>query len=269
MGNDVTVADSTVKQALTAWQDDLSYFIPDPGRLRGFLKSAALCIFENPDLKAALTTDQGKASMIRALERAAASGLSLNPQEGKSALVVKKGKVVWWPMKNGLAELALESGQVDSIEASTIFANDKFVIKKTARGDEYELSPALKDRGEAVAYFAAIVLKSGRVIVGYMTKEQVEKHRDKYGQGLDNQAMPWRSNFNAMAEKTVLKATLADVHLGKPLADAIEADARAERDVTPPTPEKGISSERLVQEMTGANESEPARERTEGELDIF
>jgi recombination protein RecT len=218
---------------------------------------------ENEELRAAMTTDARKLSLVRAFQRSASSGLSLNPQKGESALVAISGKVNFWPMKNGLIKKALETGALEFIESNTIFSGDSFSIKKTARGDDYDFSPALHDRGEAVAYFAIAVLKSGRSVVEYWPKEQVKEHAKRFGKGMGRDNSAWNKNFDGMAEKTVLKALITGLHLPQAVQNLIEADneaEREERDVTPPR-EKGVSAEGLDAELDKQQpEPEPARQ---------
>jgi len=279
MSNEIAITDQVIKQNLSAWAPDLLYFMPDKPKLKAFIQSAALAIFENADLREALGTSQGKLSLFRALERGVASGLSLNPQEGKAALVCIQGKVEWWPMKNGLIELAHESGKVEYIAAETVYAKDRFSLTKTAHGDDYIFEPALKDRGDPVLYFAVLALLAGRSVVKMMTMEQVQSHMKKYGKGTANPKSAWASNFNGMAEKTVLKAVLHSTYLGKAVQDALDVDdlneQPPERNVTEPPP-KGTAPEDLAGKLAPAAETAAQAgedtintDEAGNELDIF
>jgi recombination protein RecT len=220
---------------------------------------------ENDALRTALTTQAGKISLIRALQRSATSGLSLNPQSGESALVPIDGKINFWPMKNGIIKKALETGAVEYIQSDTRFENDEFKIKKTAHGDDYEFSPALSNRGKPVAYFAAAVLKSsGRAVVEYWTIEQVEEHKKKYGKGLTKTGSAWNTNFNGMAEKTVLKALLSGLHLPQAVADLLRADEEELRNVTEPPLQKGTSADDALRNI--AAEPAPIVDAEDAEL---
>ena len=258
--NQIAVRDSDVISAITNWAPNhLAYFYSGGGRqFEAWKQDAALAIIENPDLKAALANEPGRMSLVRALQRSASSGLSLNPQRGESALVPISGKINFWPMKNGLIKKALETGSLEFIEANTIFSGDKFSIKKTARGDDYDFTPALSDRGFPSAYFAVAVLKSGRSAVEYWTKDQVEAHKKKYGKGASNPNSAWGQNFDGMAEKTVLKALLVGLHLPKAVSDLLEMDSAAEqaetRDVTEPPAGKGTSGADLAADLAAQKE---------------
>ena len=244
MDNQIAVTDDTIKTQLKQWSSDLQFFIPDQPARIGLIKSLFLCIAENADLRACLSTEQGRISLKRAIDRAAVMGLSMNPQEGKAALVAIQGKVSYWPMKNGLIEIAHESGKVEYIASETVYAGDQFQLKKTAKGDDYDWIPALKNRGEPSLYFAVLVLTSGRSIV-----------KSKYGKGISRQDSAWNTNFNGMAEKTMLKRVTTGVYLGKRMETALELDDAQDREeinVTP-KPEKGSTPESVAEELRGKN----------------
>jgi recombination protein RecT len=250
----IAIRDADIVSSINHWgESNLSLFYQ--GRnFDAWKQDAALAVVENPDLRAAMTTDAGKLSLVRALQRSASSGLSLNPQRGESALVYFNDKVNFWPMKTGLISKALETGSLEFIEANAIYSGDSFSIKKTAKGDDYEFTPALKDRGVPVAYFAVAVLKSGRSVVEYWAREQVEKHKAKYGKGLSKQGSAWNTNFDGMAEKTVLKALINGLHLPKAVTDLIEMDNAAENEQY--TDRTEPADKTLAAEMEAAEEKQ-------------
>lgn len=251
--NQIAVTDDAIKTTLQGWMKaDLSFFVGDQGKLKSFMKNAALCIFESKDLRECMTTDVGRVSLLRALQRAVRFGLSLNPQDGESALVAIQGKVNYWPMKNGLIRMAHESGRVEVITAETVYANDQFSLKKTAHGDDYDWTPALKDRGAPVLYFSLLVLKGGRSTVHMMTMEQVQAWKAKYGKGASRQDSAWNTNFDGMAQKTVLKANVKGTYLGKSLEELVELDDETEKTEPEPrnvTPAKGSTSTTVAAEL--------------------
>jgi recombination protein RecT len=76
----------------------------------------------------------------------------------------------------------------------------------------------------------------------------VEAHKKKYGKGLTKPGSAWNTNFDGMAEKTVLKALLSGLYLPPAVTQLIEQDNAVEeenmRDVTEPqNQEPGASAE--------------------------
>lgn len=107
----------------------------------------------------------------------------------------------------GLIDLAYRSGEVSVIQAHTVYENDVF---------EYELGmdpklrhvPAKSDRGEAVAYYAMFKTKDGGYGFEVMSVDDVQRHAQRYSKSYGSGSSPWRSNFDEMAKKTVLKRAL-------------------------------------------------------------
>lgn len=107
----------------------------------------------------------------------------------------------------GLIDLAYRSGEVSVIQAHTVYENDVF---------EYELGmdpklrhvPAKADRGEAVAYYAMFKTKDGGYGFEVMSVDDVQRHAQRYSKSYGRERNPWRSNFDEMAKKTVLKRAL-------------------------------------------------------------
>lgn len=105
----------------------------------------------------------------------------------------------------GLVDLAYRSGEVSIIQAHTVYSNDEF---------EYELGldpklhhvPAKKDRGEPVYYYAMFKTKDGGYGFEVMSFDDVMAHGRRYSKSFDNS--PWKTNFDEMAKKTVLKKVL-------------------------------------------------------------
>jgi len=244
----VAIRDEDINRVVTEWSPEHFRFL-FPGSKDEFAawkQSFALCIIENKELRNALTTDNGKLTLIRAAQRAVSTGLSLNPQEGEGALVAIDGKVEYWPMKNGIIKGALKTGQVDFIASETIFDKDSFTIKKTAHGDDYDFIPALSERGQPRAYFAVIVLKSGRSVVEFQPIDQVQAWMKKYGKGLSNPKSAWNRNFDGMAEKTVLKALLHRVHIASSLDNILKID-----DENDDIPDSGSPGDRTPKGTSG------------------
>lgn len=275
MSNDIAVTDDSIKTALKAWgENDLLYLAPGAtidarkGYVRTFLKNAAMSIFENEDLRKAMETPPGRLSLLRALQRGITSGLSLNPQDKQAALVAPgNGKIEFWPMKDGLVKGAYDTDKVSVILADTVYTNDGWALKKTAHGDDYDWTPATKDRGAPILYFALLVLKEGsRQIVFVMTEAEMQAWKLKYGKGLSSQKAMWNSNFQGAALKTVIRRILTTTYLGEKVQKLLDMDdeyaAHEPRDVTPKT--KGATAESVTEELERRGEASPEPQPSAG-----
>ncbi|MBE3064345.1 MAG: recombinase RecT, partial [Spirochaetes bacterium] len=186
-------------------------------------KTVMLCIVGDPKLMACLSTRPGKTSLYHALRLAAATGLSLNPQEGESCLVEIKGKVNYWKEKNGIIRLILETGRVKSIYGDAVRENDKFRVIKSFKGDDYEHIPPLKGRGAIKGFYSAIMETDGIGHVYYMTREEVEAHRDQYAPSWNSYDSSWKKSFEGMGVKTAIKMGAARLSLPKESQAAIDS----------------------------------------------
>jgi len=245
-----------------------------------FIRSAMLMISEKQELRDCLKTTQGKSSLYHALKYATSTGLSLNPQEGKAALIAFGGAVQYQVMKNGMIELAMQSGKVEFITCDTVRENDDFTIHKSGSGDKYTYAPARKDRGNMDGFFAAVVMKDGTCYVKYMTVKEVEDHRDSYSALFRAKpaVSPWTKSFEGMALKTVVKALFRNVTISPDVDRMVGTDDQEEnnpqdkmKDVT----DLGFDSDDVktaIEENTAKTievETVKVAEPVQDELDVF
>jgi phage RecT family recombinase len=237
------------------WTPDIEAFLPDKSERRAFLNQAALMVYEKKELRQALSTDTGKISFLRSLQKAAADRLSLNPQDGEACIIAYGDTIRYQREKNGLCVLANRTGAVEYIGADTVYEKDTLTLKRTAHGDDFELTPSQGERGRAKGYIAFVMLKSGRSFVKWMTRAQVEAHAKKYSKAYSQAGGAWQTSFDGMGEKTVINAILYDLHIAKvipqPLAEEEEAI-----DVTPDAPaQKGASAADVEKQLADAGQT--------------
>ena len=121
----------------------------------------------------------------------------------------------------GMIDLAYRSGDVSTIQAHTVYANDEF---------EYELGlepklrhiPAKSDRGDPVFFYAVFRTKDGGYGFDVMSLDDVRTHAKKYSKAYSNG--PWQTNFEEMAKKTVLKRVLKYAPLKTDFVRGLTAD---------------------------------------------
>ncbi len=131
----------------------------------------------------------------------------------------------------GLIDLAYRSGEVSVIQAHTVYENDVF---------EYELGmdpklrhvPAKADRGEAIAYYAMFKTKDGGYGFEVMSVDDVQRHAQRYSKSYGSGSSPWRSNFDEMAKKTVLKRALKYAPLKSDFVRGISQDETIKADLS-------------------------------------
>jgi recombination protein RecT len=70
------------------------------------------------------------------------------------------------------------------------------------------------DRGNTIAYYAFALMKTGAKAVHLMTLKEVQDHGKRFSKAYNAKTSPWKTDFDAMAYKTVL-IQLADKKLPK------------------------------------------------------
>lgn len=141
-------------------------------------------------------------TVLGGLMTASQMGLELGPL-GKAYLVPYGNKAQLIIGYRGLIDLAWRSGQLKSIEAREVKANDAFEFEY---GLESKLKhiPALEgDRGAIVAFYGVAHFKDGGHYFLVMSKDDVEQHR-KRSKAKDSG--PWVTDYEAMGRKTCIRA---------------------------------------------------------------
>lgn len=231
------MSDKAITQYLGQCENQLSRFAPDGTEIGTWLQTVHLCISESSEISRAIQTDQGKASVFHALKFAASTGLSLNPQQGKCALIAYGNKVQYMIMKAGWIELALNSGKVDYLGSDIVRENDQFSVTKSMDGDRFVHQIATIDRGPLIGAYAALKESDGTGHVVYMTIDELEQHRDAYAASKNG---PWVNSFPGMSIKTVIKKLLRNTHLSDRVSAAVGADDKTETETQPTN--KGTSA---------------------------
>ena len=157
------------------------------------------------------------------------SSMGLEPDGRKAHLIPYGTEATLVIDYKGLLELVRNSGEVTSIRAETVCANDKFswengVIQHTVDW--------LKPRGEMLAVYAVATLKSGEIQSAVMTNEEVEGIRKRSRSGNNG---PWVTDPGEMRKKSVLRRLCKLLPLSAEANEHIDRDQDVilEREVTP------------------------------------
>lgn len=233
-----------------------------------FFKSAILAITETPQLMECMSTPSGRDSLHSAMKRAFSTGLSLNPQEGKAAIIAYKGKASYQIMKEGAIEVLLNSGDIKNLVVEIVYENDHFEIEKTSTGDKYTFKPARKNRGTVDGYFCSMTDNDDVSHIKYMTQDECLEVRDNYSSmyKANKNMSPWTKSEKGMCKKTVIKAAIRDLHIS-PKAKAVFSsedmsfqDNQDEiKDITPDKP-TGKTSNDVAAQLEDKQEEPPPPE---------
>ena len=137
-------------------------------------------------------------------------GGSLSPVEvrdtRKGEEIVRTTEMVnSWVFDKGLIELAERSGQFRNIIDEVVYEGQ--LVKKNKFTGEYVFDEDAKISDKVVGYMCRMDLINGFSKTIFWTKEEVEAHAKKFSQAFrSGYTSPWKTDFDAMARKTVLKA---------------------------------------------------------------
>lgn len=135
---------------------------------------------------------------------AATLQLPIIPTLGMAYIVPYKGQAQFQIGYKGLIQLAERSGQVKNIIDEVVYEGQ--LVKKNKFTGEYVFDEDAKKSDKVVGYMARIELINGFAKTVYWTLEEIQAHATKFSQAYKRGgATPWKSDFDAMARKTVLK----------------------------------------------------------------
>jgi len=136
---------------------------------------------------------------------AATLNLPINQNLG-FAYIVPYGKAAQFQLGyKGLIQLAQRTGQYKSINVTEVYENQFKSFNSLT--EELDCDFSILGEGKVVGVAAYFKLLNGFEKTSYWPIEKVTAHAKKYSKTFNNG--PWKSDFNAMAKKTVLKLMLA------------------------------------------------------------
>ena len=195
-----------MQQYIKSMEGEIAKALPSVITPERFTRIVLSAISVNPKLGECTPT-----SFLGAMMTSAQLGLEVNTPLGQSYVLpyMNHGRMEaqFQLGYKGLIDLAYRSGEVEVIQAHVVYANDEFTC-------EYGLEPRLThkpadhDRGEAIKVYAVFKTKSGGYGFEVMSMDDVRRHAAKYSKAYGSNFSPWKTNFEEMAKKTVLKRVL-------------------------------------------------------------
>lgn len=221
----------TIQQYIKSMEGEIKRALPSVITPERFTRMVLSALSTNPKLAACTPK-----SFLGAMMSAAQLGLEPNTPLGQAYLIPYRNKgvdeVQFQIGYKGLVDLAYRSGEVEVVQAQTVYENDKFEC-------EYGLEPKLVhvpadgDRGEAVKVYAMFKTKSGGYGFEVMSMEDCRKHAMAYSQSYKNgYSSPWSTNFEEMAKKTVLKRVLKYAPLKSDFVKGIVQDGTIKTEIS-------------------------------------
>lgn len=248
--------------------------------------ASLLSIVTNNNLLAKATNE----SIMTAAMKAATLKLPIEPSLGMAYIVpynrnekqgntwVKINEAQFQMGYKGFIQLAQRSGQIRNINCDIVY-KEEFLRYDKVYGTLH-LKEEQVDSGEVEGYFASLELINGFRKMIFWKKEKVIAHAQKYSKTYDKQigdfksGTPWKTEFDAMAQKTLIKELLSKyAPLSTELQEAIIADnedsnvneVKRAKDVTPPGTDNLSDLLGAPEETGGVIDQEPEN----GQMDML
>lgn len=171
-------------------------------------------------------------SFIAAIMQSAQLGVEPNTGLGQAYLIPYGKQVQFQLGYKGLIDLAVRSGQYKAIYAHEVYEGDEFEFHYGLTKDLIH-KPASVPTGEPIGYYAVYHLQNGGYDFVYWTRERIDMHAQKFSQAVQKGwTSPWKTNFDAMAKKTVLKEVLKYAPKSIEFQKSVEADSTIKNEIS-------------------------------------
>lgn len=196
----------SISDLIKAMGPEIKRALPSVITPERFTRMALSALNATPKLK-----ECSQMSFLGALMNAAQLGLEPNTPLGQAYLIPfkNKGKLEcqFQIGYKGLIDMVYRNENIQTVQAQCVYENDEF---------EYELGlepklihkPALTDRGSLILVYALWKSKNGGYGFEVMSKENIDAHARKFSQSFGSSYSPWKTNYEEMAKKTVIKKCL-------------------------------------------------------------
>lgn len=220
-----------LKLLLSKMQGQIAKALPSVLTPERYTRMVMTALSTNPDLQKCTPE-----SFLGAVMQAAQLGVEPNTPLGQAYLIPyrNKGRLECQFILGykSFLDLAYRSGEVSIIDAQAVHANDEFEYEYGLE-PKLKFKPALKNRGDVIAYYAMFKTKAGGFNFIVMSKEDIVAHAKTYSKAYSSGYSPWSTNFDAMAKKTVLKQVLKYAPLKSEFVKNLAADETIKTDIQP------------------------------------
>ena len=173
-----------------------------PQMANSFMSSVISVANGNPQLRRAEPM-----SIIGAAMVAATMQLQVIPTLGQCYIIPYGSKAQFQIGYLGLLQLCQRSGQFKKILAAPVHEGE--YVSGDEFDEDYVFDKKQKKSDKVIGYMAKFELLNGFTKVAYWDIDKVKAHAQKFSQAYRNgYNSPWKSDFDAMAQKTVLKSIL-------------------------------------------------------------
>lgn len=228
------MADTDIRALVESKAEDLTGLLSGSGLTLDRFKATVFQLWDRDHQLQSCTPN----SVLAAVMAVADIGLTFTPNLGHAYLVKFGNSATPIVGYKGLMHLALRCGGALDFRAGVRRQADGWQFRPLHPTEPIVHEPA--DAPSAiVGYYAVAFLPGGFVRAEYMTKRQIEEHRDKYSKAKDSG--PWKSQFDDMAMKTVVRRICKYLRIAGGLEKAVTLSERVDLEtgevLDPPLPD--------------------------------
>lgn len=176
-------------------QDNFKNLMENPKKFEILKNKLAAEMRKNPKLQ-----DCDPASIGGALMKAIQLDLDIGETD-ECYLVPRKGVASFQISYKGLIKIAYQTGFVDVVRSEVVYQDDDFEFD-VADQKIVKHKPGHK-RDFAIGYYAVVSLKTGKEIVKYFTRSQIDMRKEKSA----SQNF-WKNGYDQMAQKVCVREAL-------------------------------------------------------------
>lgn len=133
--------------------------------------------------------------------KAAGLDLPINKNLGFAYVLAYKGKPSFQMGYKGYIQLAIRTGQYKHLNAGIVYEGEEMIVDRI-RGTLEIGGNRTSDK--AIGYFCYMELINGFQKAIAWTKDKVEAHAKRFSKSINSSRSPWKSDFDAMALKTLI-----------------------------------------------------------------
>ena len=178
--------------------------------------------------------------------------LPINKQLGFAYVVAFKGIPQFQIGYKGLIQLCMRTGQYKHINAGEVYEGEYKGFNKLT--GELDISGE-RTSNTIVGYFAYMETLNGFSHSVYSTNQEVQKHAEKYSKSHNSSNSAWKTEFDKMAVKTVLRNLLSHYgYMSVEMMNAMTAEQPSETDTLSEKTDNTVESEVIDVEYTESND---------------
>ena len=215
-----------VRNELDSREEQIASLLGSQIPVERFMTVALHAVNSNPDIARCTPL-----SIVEAIREAAALRLEPTGLLGDAYLVRYGDKARLMPGYRGLMKLARRTGDVDSIDAQVVFEHDPEFEIRLGSDPAVVHKPSLNDRGAFVGAYAYARLRTGELVVEWMSNADMEKIRRS---SRASDSGPWVTWPEEMYRKSALRRLMKRLPLTTEAQQALALESEAEQSAEPP-----------------------------------